>query len=149
MGMNLRTRTQIAVDLMQAHGLKPAFVAEVAKLRDDLCEDVEWKRNLVIHGNWVRMYGRWYIMRTSGSRAIDADLVSDTSPSPQVRVRRAVIADPVPLGVSHVRSIARTIVRCRKRVVGLRKRIEAALPPSPHKSPAQIRPSHRSRVHSR
>jgi len=141
-GMSLRTRIKVAVDLVQAYvyygQLSRDLLDEVADIRTKITDrpGYEAERNKFAHGLWGRVEGRWCLLRTSGTRSIpevhaEVGRLSRTILVQKEEITRTKLTDTLQI----IRSLnARLEAFCAK--------LEAALPPSQHKSRQQTRQSH-------
>lgn len=124
-GMNMRTRTTIAASLAQALNLPMADKLE--KFGHD-AEALKSERDKYAHALWGKVATHWLVTRTSGSRTRDGKKTSRAFLPTGEIVTRAKI--------SAIRKRFRTAQLSMKQ---MRKTLQAALSPSPHKRPEQFR----------
>jgi hypothetical protein len=134
-GMNIRSRVQVAAQLIRLHKVGDTLLDEMTSIAAETTERVEPLRNMVIHAIWARIEGQWYVQYTKGARK-DGN---------RQKLPRAILPQRKLITRDVLRSIRDDISALRARVDALRSSLEAALPPSPHISPRQ----HRQRLPTR
>ena len=134
-GMNMRTRTAVAATLARAHG--KGFTSEIQSLGNE-ARELQTEREKLAHGLWAKMGKGWCLVRTSGIRRIGGVKIARAFLPTSERITRGGIAD-----------IRSRIRNTQRRMRLLRKKLKAALPPSPHKSPEQFRQTNRPLRHTK
>ena len=137
-GMNARSRLRAISNLVQSHTLAPAIHKEAIDIGNRI-EKVQPGRDIVAHGLWGRVNGQWYVLTNSGSRTLP----------PWGKVARVVLPQRLAVTPDSLRAIRDSIRHERNRLARLRTAIQAALPPSSRKSPAQHRQDAPTRAHSK
>jgi hypothetical protein len=111
--MNVRTRLNTALDLIQAHIIQKKLGkrhrTRLSSLRKKV-EEVQTKRDMLAHGLWSKYQGKWHVLRMRQSR-----------PTPQLRptmenLSRAVIPQRELITQQKLTAIALDIVLAAKRV---------------------------------
>lgn len=141
-GMNMKARIYVARNLVQGlvieKKLPASFVTDLDKIGTRITRKLEGQRNKLIHGLWGRLNGKWYVLRTSGTRT-----VKELRPELE-KVARATFPQREEMNETKMNSILGLIRRARENVELYCGKVENALPPSQHKSPRHIPQSHPS-----
>jgi hypothetical protein len=126
--MNARTRVFAATNLLQAHVYNQKL--PVAKLRDftRLRKHIEAletsKRDVLAHGLWSKIKGKWHVLKLRQSRKTP-ELIPDLQ-----TLSRAVVPQREIVTKAKLRSIAMEIVTAANDVQAFREALEGALSPS-------------------
>jgi hypothetical protein len=139
-GMTLRSRIATATNLAQGHvlygSLKPAMRDEIIKFGKAVLGDLDGERNKLIHGLWGRLDGEWTLVKMSGTRKID----------PVGKLPRPVLPQKEAVTKTTAKEVRERIRKLNAQMASFCEKLEAELPPSPHKSRRQLRQTHPSRA---
>lgn len=142
-GMTLRSRIRTAASLAHGHYLHATLTArtrdEIIKIGSKISGSLDSDRNKLVHGLWGRLDGEWSLVRMTGTRSVP----------PVGNLPRPVLPQRETITRSKAREIRDTIKKFNKRMTSLCEKVEAELPPSPHKSRRQLRQIHPSRARKR
>lgn len=150
-GMTMRSRVVTTTNFVKSHvyhqNLPPAFSTQIEEIARKFSGKLETDRNKFVHGLYGKWRGKWYLLRNSGTRRVP-DL-KEIGKFP-----RAVLPQREEITPTIFEASLSDITQMRQRMVKFCEDLEAALPPSQHKSPRHIRqhsfpPARRKRAPSR
>jgi hypothetical protein len=139
-GMNLKTRLMTASNLMQGRLLEKAVSVELCDELTDLGERIkraEEDRNKLVHGLWGLVEGLWYLLWQRQQRAV-ADF-GKRAHGKSMKLKRAVLPQHELISRTKTGAIRSELKACADAMVAFCAKLEAALPPSPHKSPRRVK----------
>ena len=139
-GMNMKSRFTTATNLTQAYLLQKAIPVELCEELINIerrVRNVEEDRNKYVHGLWGLVEGKWYLLWQRQQRAV-SDFGKRAHGKP-LKLRRAVLPTLDPVTDDKMQSVRLELKACVAVMDAYRKKLEAALPPSPHKSPRQLK----------
>jgi hypothetical protein len=139
-GMNMRSRVICLTNLLKAWRLD-SLHDRFVKIGTEITNHRESERNRLVHGLWAKVAHNWYVIRTSGAGTREVE--------PFGKVTRAVLPQMEKITRRRLVTIRSQIRALRWKMIALRKELEAALPPSPHKSPRQLRLHYQRLAHTK
>ena len=126
--MNARTRVFTATNLLQAHIYNDKVPATKLKALIKIGKHIEalgtTKRDILAHGLWSKINGRWHVLKWRQSRKTP-ELMPDLE-----RLSRAVIPQREAMTKAKLESIAKEILATANDVQTFRESLEGALSPS-------------------
>jgi hypothetical protein len=128
-GMNMRGRIACLISLMHAVQIDDHLIDSTITIGTCITERLEGERNKIIHGLWSKVGRDWNLLISAGTRKHPVQ--------GRRKFRRSVLPERETATSQSLAEIRERIRDMRQQMENLRQQIEAALPPSPHKSPSQ------------